>query len=153
MHRHTNLSKAFADLGLEVPILRATAALEFETPSPIQERIIPLILAGKDVLGQARTGTGKTAAFGMPTLQMIDQEGRLQMLVLAPTRELAAQVVGEFRRLAKFMDIHCVPVYGGTRIQTQLHQLGRRPHVVVGTPGRIMDLMRRDALRLSLIHI
>jgi len=152
MHRHTNLSKAFADLGLEVPILRATAALEFETPSPIQERIIPLILAGKDVLGQARTGTGKTAAFGMPTLQMIDQEGRLQMLVLAPTRELAAQVVGEFRRLAKFMDIHCVPVYGGTRIQTQLHQLGRRPHVVVGTPGRIMDLMRRGALRFNSIR-
>lgn len=152
MHRFPDFPKAFANLGLESPIIRAAAAVGYEEPSPIQREVIPLVLAGKDVLGQARTGTGKTAAFGMPILQMIDPKGRLQALVLTPTRELAAQVVGEFRRLAKFVEIHCVPVYGGTRMKTQLHQLGRRPHVVVGTPGRVQDLMGRGAIRLDSIR-
>jgi ATP-dependent RNA helicase DeaD len=146
MHRHSDLPKAFADLGLEAQILRALLDIDYQQPTTIQNEIIPLVLAGKDVLGQARTGTGKTAAFGMPMLQMIDPKERLQVLVLTPTRELAAQVLGELRRLAKYMEIHCVPVYGGTRMQTQLHQLGRRPHVVVGTPGRILDLLNRRAL-------
>ncbi len=146
MHQHPDLPKAFADLGLEAQILRALLDIDYQQPTTIQTEIIPLVLAGKDVLGQARTGTGKTAAFGMPMLQMIDPKERLQVLVLTPTRELAAQVLGELRRLAKYMEIHCVPVYGGTRMQTQLHQLGRRPHVVVGTPGRILDLLNRRAL-------
>jgi ATP-dependent RNA helicase DeaD len=149
MHRHPDLPKAFAELGLEVPALRALAALGFREPTPIQRELIPLVLAGKDVLGQARTGTGKTAAFGLPILQQTDPQGRLQALILAPTRELAVQVVGEMRRLAEFTEIHCVPVYGGTRISQQLHQLGRRPHVVVGTPGRVMDMMQRRALLLD----
>ncbi|MBN2562561.1 MAG: DEAD/DEAH box helicase [Phycisphaerae bacterium] len=152
MHRHLDLPQAFADLGIEAPILRSLAALGYREPTPIQRELIPLVLAGKDVLGQARTGTGKTAAFGMPSLQMLDPQGHLQVLVLTPTRELAAQVIGELRRLAQFMEIRCVPVYGGTRIKEQLHLLGRRPHVVVGTPGRVQDMMRRGALRLDSVR-
>jgi ATP-dependent RNA helicase DeaD len=152
MHRHPDLPKAFAELGLEVPALRAVSALGFKEPSPIQRELIPLILAGKDVIGQARTGTGKTAAFGLPTLQMIDPAGRTQMLVLAPTRELAVQVIGEFHRLTQFMEVRCVPVYGGTKIRQQLAQLGSRPHVVVGTPGRVMDVLARRALSLEAVR-
>ncbi len=152
MPRHPDLPKAFAALGLEAPALRALAHLEYHEPTQIQTEMIPHILAGKDVLGQAQTGTGKTAAFGLPILQMIDPQGRMQALVLTPTRELAAQVVGEFRRLAKFMELHCIPVYGGTRIKTQLHQLGRRPHAVVGTPGRVMDLLDRGALKFDALR-
>ncbi len=88
MHRHPELPKAFADLGLEVPILRALKSIDFKEPSPIQAELIPVVLSGKDVLGQARTGTGKTAAFGMPILQMIDPKARLQAVILTPTREL-----------------------------------------------------------------
>ncbi|MBE7506896.1 MAG: DEAD/DEAH box helicase [Planctomycetia bacterium] len=149
MHRHPDLPEAFAKLGLEAPILRALVDMGFTEPSPIQIALIPHVLAGKDVLGQAKTGTGKTAAFGMPTLQMIDPTGRMQLLVLTPTRELAAQVVGEFRRIAKYTEIHCVPVYGGTSMKEQLHLLGRKPHVVVGTPGRVMDVLQRRALTLD----
>jgi ATP-dependent RNA helicase DeaD len=152
MHRHPDFPKAFVELGLEVPALRAVVALGFKEPSPIQRELIPLILAGKDVIGQARTGTGKTASFGLPALQMIDPAGRTQMLVLAPTRELAVQVMGEFLRLAQFMEIRCVPVYGGTRIKQQLAQMGNRPHVVVGTPGRVLDLLGRRALCLDAVR-
>lgn len=152
MHRYPEIPKAFADLGLEIPILRAAAALGYKEPTPIQRELIPLILAGKDVIGQARTGTGKTAAFGMPVLQKVDPQERLQVLVLTPTRELAAQVVGECRRLAEFLAVHCVPVYGGTGIKQQLHQLGRKPHVAVGTPGRVMDMMRRGALQVDSVR-
>jgi len=149
MHRHLDLPKAFAELGLEVPILRAAAALDYREPSPIQRELIPPVLAGRDVLGQARTGTGKTAAFGMPTLQMTDPNKRLQTIVLTPTRELAVQVVGELRRLAQFTEVRCVPVYGGTRVKQQMHELGRKPHLVVGTPGRFIDMMGRGAIKLD----
>ncbi|MEK6643408.1 MAG: DEAD/DEAH box helicase [Planctomycetota bacterium] len=152
MNKPHNLPQAFADLGLEVPILRALEQMEFTEPSPIQKEIVPVVLSGRDILGQARTGTGKTAAFAMPTLQMIDPEGRLQCIVLTPTRELAVQVLGEFKRLAQFTQIHCVPVYGGTGIKQQAHQLGKKPHVVVGTPGRVMDMMQRRLLDLSSIR-
>lgn len=104
------------------------------------------MLQGKDVMGQARTGTGKTAAFGLPIIQMIAPDKRLQALILVPTRELAVQVAAEIRRLCDAEEIHIVPVYGGQRIKHQLHLLGRRPHIVVGTPGRVMDLMGRGAL-------
>ena len=152
MHRHPTLPKPFADLGIEIPVLRALAEIGYSEPSAIQAAMIPLILAGKDVLGQAQTGTGKTAAFGMPMLQMIDPAGPLQGLVLTPTRELAAQVVGEFRRIAKFLDLHIVPIYGGVNMKAQLHLLGRRPHVVVGTPGRVLDLLGRGALSFNQVR-
>jgi len=152
MHKPHHLPQAFAELGLEVPILRALEVMQFADPTPIQREMVPPVLEGKDVMGQARTGTGKTAAFGMPMLQMIDPANRLQALVLTPTRELAVQVLGEFRRLAQFTQVHCVPVYGGTGMKQQMHQLGRKPHVVVGTPGRVMDMMGRRVLALDRIR-
>lgn len=152
MPRHPELPQLFADLGIEEPILRALADIDYKEPSPIQTELVPLVLAGKDVLGQARTGTGKTAAFGMPILQLIEPEQRLQAMILTPTRELAVQVLGEIRRLAKFLPIHCVPVYGGTSMSGQIQQLGRKPHVIVGTPGRVMDMLERRVLDFSMMR-
>lgn len=149
MEKTQKLPQAFADLGVETPILRALAEMEYESPSPIQQELIPEVLAGHDVLGQARTGTGKTAAFGIPILQQIDPNGRLQAMILTPTRELAAQVLGEIRRICKHLNIHCVPVYGGTKMRGQIRELGKKPHVIVGTPGRVMDMMGRGALSFN----
>lgn len=149
MHKHPELPKAFADLGVEVRFLKALHKMHFVEPSDIQRSLIPPALAGRDILGQARTGTGKTAAFGLPIAQKIDAAGRLQALCLAPTRELAVQVSGELQRLVEFAQLNVVCVYGGQKIATQLHQLGRKPHFVVGTPGRVMDFMHRGALRFD----
>lgn len=152
MHRHPELPRAFEELGIEAPVLRALTTMGYETPSQIQTELVPLALQGKDVLGQARTGTGKTAAFGMPILQMIDPQERLQAVILTPTRELAVQVLGELRRLSKYLNLHCVPVYGGTRMTRQIHQLGRKPHLIVGTPGRVLDMLKRGVLDFSTIR-
>lgn len=149
MQPHTELPQAFADLGIEVRFLKAIAKMGFTKPSDIQSSMIPPALAGHDILGQARTGTGKTAAFGLAIHQQLDPARRLQAICLAPTRELAVQVTGELRRLAAYADLHVVTVYGGQKVATQLHQLGRKPHFVVGTPGRVQDFMRRGALRMS----
>lgn len=149
MQKQTILPAAFADLGIEVPFLKALAKMGFVEPSEIQRKLIPLALAGQDILGQARTGTGKTAAFGLPILQRLDPSKRLQAICLAPTRELAVQVTGELRRLAEFTSLHVVAVYGGQKVATQAHQLGRKPHFVVGTPGRVMDFMSRGMLDIS----
>jgi len=111
--------------------------------------MIPHVLAGRDVIGQARTGTGKTAAFGLPVCQMINPEGGLQAIILVPTRELAVQVAAEILRFAEALPIRCVPVYGGQKIRHQLHLLGRKPHMVVGTPGRVLDLLGRQAIRFD----
>jgi len=121
----------------------------FVEPSEIQRRLIPQGLTGTDMLGQARTGTGKTAAFGLPVLQQIDPGGRLQAICLVPTRELAVQVTAELKRIAEFSNLHIVSVYGGQKVATQLHQLGRKPHLVVGTPGRVMDFMGRGVLSVG----
>lgn len=147
MQKHAQLPKPFADLGIEVPLLKGLAAMGFEEPSEIQQQLIPAALTGKDILGQARTGTGKTAAFGLPILQQIDPRGRLQAMCLAPTRELAVQVSAEIQRIAKYTDLHIVPIYGGAKMATQRHQLGKRPHFVIGTPGRVFDFMQRGTLR------
>jgi len=149
MQQHPDLPKAFADLGVEIPFLKALHTMGFVTPSDVQEAIIPPAMEGKDILGQARTGTGKTAAFGLPVLQGIDPAGRLQAICLAPTRELAVQVTAELKRLSAGTGIHLVSVYGGQKIATQAHQLGKRPHFVVGTPGRVMDMMQRGMLDIS----
>jgi len=149
MQKHLTLPQAFAELGIETPFLRALAKMGFVTPSEIQTKMIPPALSGRDILGQARTGTGKTAAFGLPILQRLDPAGRWQAICLAPTRELAVQVTGELRRLAEFTTLHIVPVYGGQKVATQAHQLGRKPHFVVGTPGRVMDFMSRGMLDVS----
>ena len=147
MQKHATLPKPFADLGIEVPLLKGLADMGFKEPTDVQKQLIPAALAGKDILGQARTGTGKTAAFGLPILQQIDPAGRLQAMCLVPTRELAVQVSGEIQRLAKYTGLHIVPIYGGAKMATQQHQLGKRPHFVVGTPGRVFDFMNRGTLR------
>jgi ATP-dependent RNA helicase DeaD len=147
--KRSALPQKFADLGLETPVLKALAKVGFTEPSDIQRELIPVVLAGKDAFGQARTGTGKTAAFALPILQFIDPDGPMQALIVAPTRELAAQIVGEIRRLAEFIPIHCVPVYGGTSMAGQIQQLGKKPHIIVGTPGRIIDMLNRGAFNLD----
>jgi len=106
-------------------------------------------LSGRDIMGQARTGTGKTAAFGLPVLQRIDTTGRLQAVCLVPTRELAVQVTAELRRLSAIGSMHIVAVYGGQKVATQLHQLGKKPHFVVGTPGRVLDFLNRGVLNFN----
>ncbi len=141
----------FKDLGLSPEILKALDDVGYEKPSPIQAEIIPHVLAGKDVLGQAQTGTGKTAAFALPILSQIDLSIKTpQVLVLAPTRELAIQVAEAFQKYAKHMKgFHVLPIYGGSSYDGQLRQLKRGVHVVVGTPGRVMDHMRRKTLKLD----
>ena len=149
MQKHPELPQAFADLGIEVRFLKAINKMGFVEPTEIQRRMIPVTLEGRDVLGQARTGTGKTAAFGLPILQRLDPHGRLQALCLAPTRELAVQVASELKQLTVFADLRVITVYGGQKVATQLHLLGRKPHFVVGTPGRVMDFIRRRALNIA----
>src|SRR5271170_2417137 len=141
---------SFGDLGLSEPVLRALADVGYESPSPIQAQTIPVLLSGKDMLGQAQTGTGKTAAFALPALTKIDLEKRdPQVLVLVPTRELALQVSEAFLRYAAHMKgFHVLPIYGGQSYQPQLNALRRGVHVVVGTPGRVIDHMNRGTLKL-----
>ncbi|MDQ7091462.1 MAG: DEAD/DEAH box helicase [Methylococcales bacterium] len=142
---------SFRDLALSDPILKVLDTVGYETPSPIQAKMIPYILAGKDVIGQAQTGTGKTAAFALPLLSKIDvTQKQPQVLVLAPTRELAIQVAEAFQRYASnIKSFHVLPIYGGQDYNIQLRQLKRGVQVVVGTPGRVMDHMRRGTLKLK----
>jgi len=144
-------SLRFADLGLVEPVMAAVREVGYETPSPIQAATIPALLAGRDVLGQAQTGTGKTAAFALPLLSRLDlQQGKPQVLVLAPTRELAIQVAEAFQRYAhKLPGFHVLPIYGGQSYYPQLQALRRGVHVVVGTPGRVIDHLERGTLDLS----
>ena len=145
------LPQDFRSLQLAEPIMRALEEVGYENPTPIQAQTIPLILEGRDVLGQAQTGTGKTAAFALPILSNIDIElAEPQALVLAPTRELAIQVAEAFQRYAEYLKgFHVIPIYGGQDYGIQLRMLKRGVHVVVGTPGRVMDHMRRGSLNLS----
>ena len=142
---------SFKDLALSESLLQALENVGYETPSPIQAQIIPLMMAGRDVLGQAQTGTGKTAAFALPVLSRLDLKQKdPQVLVLAPTRELAIQVAEAFQSYAaQIKGFHVLPIYGGQDYTTQLRQLNRGAHVIVGTPGRVMDHMRRGTLRLD----
>ena len=141
----------FRSLNLAEPLLKALEAVGYETPTPIQAQTIPLILEGRDVLGQAQTGTGKTAAFALPVLSNIDlSRPEPQVLVLAPTRELAIQVAEAFHSYAEHLPgFHVLPIYGGQDYGVQLRSLKRGVHVVVGTPGRVMDHMRRGSLNLD----
>jgi len=141
----------FASLGLPGPLMAAVAEVGYEEPSPIQAKAIPLLLAGSDLLGQAQTGTGKTAAFALPLLARIDPSANHpQLLVLAPTRELALQVAEAMQTYARFLPgFHVLPIYGGQGMGMQLNQLRRGVQVVVGTPGRVMDHMRRGTLDIS----
>jgi len=148
---NTGTVTAFSQLALDKSLLKALDEVGYETPSPIQAQTIPLLLEGKDVLGQAQTGTGKTAAFALPLLSRLDSKQKdPQVLVLAPTRELAIQVAEAFQKYAKHMrGFHVLPVYGGQDYRGQIRALERGVHVVVGTPGRVMDHMRRGTLKLD----
>jgi ATP-dependent RNA helicase DeaD len=141
----------FADLGLEAPVLQALLDVGYESPTPIQAATIPVLLSGTDVLGQAQTGTGKTAAFALPLLSRLDLRQRSpQALVLVPTRELAIQVAEAFQKYAVHLPgFHVLPIYGGQSYTPQLNALKRGVHVVVGTPGRIMDHLERTTLSLE----
>ncbi len=139
----------FTELGLSEDILSAIVKAGYETPTPIQEQTIMLALDGKDVIGQAQTGTGKTAAFGLPTLNKIDVNGGLQAIVIAPTRELAVQSQEELFRFGRDKGIKVRSVFGGASIDKQIKALKSGAHVVVGTPGRMVDLIKRRALQLG----
>ncbi|QTR49637.1 DEAD/DEAH box helicase [Candidatus Thiothrix anitrata] len=151
MSPEINTSPIFADFGLAAPVLQAVQDLGYETPSAIQAETIPYLLEGRDVLGQAQTGTGKTAAFALPLLSRLDMSKTgPQILVLAPTRELAIQVAEAFQKYAgKLPGFHVMPIYGGQDYRTQFRQLERGVQVVVGTPGRVMDHLRRGSLKLD----
>ncbi len=147
----TASTPSFNSLALAQPILNALADVGYETPSPIQSQTIPHLLEGRDVLGQAQTGTGKTAAFALPLLSQINlQDKNTQVLVLTPTRELAIQVADSFKRYASFLKgFEVLPIYGGQDYGGQIKQLKKGVHVIVGTPGRLMDHMRRGTLKLD----
>lgn len=138
------MSSDFEDLKIREEVLKGIRKAGFTEMTPIQREAIPVLLQGRDVIGQAETGTGKTAAFGIPLLSKIDQSKRItQALVLAPTRELATQISVMLRNLARYMDIKIICVHGGGRIQRQIGLLSRPTHVIVATPGRLLDLMRK----------
>jgi ATP-dependent RNA helicase DbpA len=145
----------FAAFALPPPLAQAIAVLGYERPTPVQEHALPPLLAGRDVVAQARTGTGKTAAFGLALLARVDVgEARTQALVLCPTRELADQVAEEVRRLARFVpNVRVVALCGGVPARTQLPSLQTAPHVVVGTPGRILDHLGRESLDLRALRV
>lgn len=145
---------SFRDLELAAPVIEALDKVGYENPTPIQLQTIPYILQGRDVLGQAQTGTGKTAAFALPILSRIDFDKNYpQALVLTPTRELAIQVAEAFQRYAACMpDFHVLPIYGGQDYAGQLKRLKRGVHVVVGTPGRVIDHIKRSSLKLDNLH-
>ncbi|HEX3011003.1 MAG TPA: DEAD/DEAH box helicase, partial [Syntrophomonadaceae bacterium] len=139
----------FTQLGLKTEILHMIEKKGFEEPTPIQSKAIPPALTGRDIMGQAKTGTGKTAAFGLPILNRITPGGGLQALVLCPTRELAVQVAQEILFLGRELKVYTLPVYGGQSIEIQIRGLKRRPEIIVGTPGRLIDHMNRGTIRLS----
>lgn len=143
--------RLFSELGLSEPILKAVEKLGFEQTSPIQSAAIPVMMAGRDMVGQSATGSGKTAAFGIPAIERVsDTDRKVQVLVLTPTRELATQVAEEFARLSFFRPkVHAVPIYGGASYDRQFSELRKGPQIVIGTPGRVIDHIQRNTLDLS----
>jgi ATP-dependent RNA helicase DeaD len=141
----------FPELALSPQTLHALQDMGFEEATPIQAEAIPHILEGRDILGQAQTGTGKTCAYGIPLIEKIDpEETGIQYLVLSPTRELAIQIADELHELTKYHEgIRILAVYGGQPIDRQIMALKKRPQIIVGTPGRVMDHMRRKTIRLD----
>lgn len=148
-------NSSFSELNIQPDFLKAVNDMGFEAPTPIQSSCIPAILAGNDVVGQAQTGTGKTAAFGIPALQMADRGSKTpSVLILCPTRELAIQVTGELIKLAKYTNgVFTVPVYGGQPISRQLNALKKGAQIVVGTPGRVIDHLKRGTLKLGALKL
>ena len=147
--------KLFSELGLSPELLKAIDKLGFEQAAPIQAEAIPLLMAGRDIVGQSQTGSGKTAAFGIPAVEKVDVHDRtVQVLILCPTRELAVQVSEEIHKLAFFKrGINALPIYGGQSYERQFFGLKQGAQIVIGTPGRIMDHMRRGTLRLDSVKL
>jgi ATP-dependent RNA helicase DeaD len=141
----------FSNPTLSTEVQQAVTEMGFEEATPIQARAIPYILAGRDIIGQAMTGTGKTCAYGIPAVDMIDESlSGIQMLILCPTRELAVQVAEELQAVSRFKkNVRVLPIYGGQSIDHQIMALKRKPQIIVGTPGRVMDHMRRHTLKLA----
>jgi ATP-dependent RNA helicase DeaD len=151
-------ASGFGALGLSASLVGAVAALGYEEPTPIQQEAIPVLISGADMLGQAATGTGKTAAFALPLLDKLSRDvkaprGKVRALVLVPTRELAMQVAEALHKYAKGSNLNVVPVYGGAPMDHQIRALRRGTEVVVGTPGRVLDHLRRKTLDLSLVQV
>lgn len=144
----------FRNMGISADITRALNEMGFEEPTPIQLQAIPTLLEGKDLIGQAQTGTGKTAAFGIPLIEKVRKSSQaIQGIVLTPTRELAIQVAEELNRIAQFTNVHALPIYGGQDIYRQINALRRRPQIIVATPGRLMDHMERKTISLQDIKV
>ena len=143
----------FEDMNLSESILCAIKDMGFEEATPIQSQSVGVIMSGRDVIGQSQTGTGKTAAFGIPVLENIDKENKkLQALILCPTRELAIQISEEFRKLLKYTDnIKVLPIYGGQPIDRQILMLKKGIQVVIGTPGRVIDHINRRTLKIETV--
>src|SRR4026208_2118080 len=140
---------SFEELGLNMSIVKAVKEIGMENPFPIQEHCIPLILKGKDVIGQAHTGTGKTAAFSLPIISSLKSRGPIQALVLVPTRELAMQVSTEIRKFSKYVGIRSLAIYGGQSINIQKDQLRRGVQIIVATPGRLIDHLKQGTIQLD----
>lgn len=144
----------FGEIELSKKMLMAVSDMGFEEPSPIQSQTIPLVLEGHDVIGQAQTGTGKTAAFGIPTIEKVSETSRhIQALVLTPTRELAIQISEEFTKIGKYKRVKTLPIYGGQSIDRQIRALKFGVQIVVGTPGRLLDHIRRNTIKLDTVKI
>ena len=143
----------FSVLGLSPKILQAIEELGYETPTPIQEKAIPPIIAGRDLVGSAQTGTGKTAAFALPCIHRLGKHGACRALALAPTRELAIQIEENFNKYGKFLDLRMALLYGGVKYGKQLDQLNNEPDVIVATPGRLLDHLSQGNLSLRNIEI
>ena len=147
-------SKTFIDFGLSKEVLQAISGMGFEEPTPIQEKTISVIMQGKDIIGQAQTGTGKTAAFGIPLIEKVDpRKFSVQAIILTPTRELAIQVAEEINKIGKYSRVLAFPIYGGSSIERQIKVLRKGLHVVVGTPGRVIDHIDRGTLKLNEVKI
>ncbi|HIB00781.1 MAG TPA: DEAD/DEAH box helicase, partial [Phycisphaerales bacterium] len=129
--------QTFKDIGLNEHLQKAVEMIGFVHPTIIQSKLIPLAITGGDILGQSRTGSGKTAAFGLPALNILEESDAYGALILVPTRELAIQVAAELEVLGKFTNLKSVPIYGGQSINTQIAKLEKRPQIIVGTPGRV----------------
>jgi ATP-dependent RNA helicase DeaD len=144
----------FYEFGLHHSVVRALDHMGLEEATPIQDQTIPLALQGRDVIGQAQTGTGKTVAFGIPLVERLDvEEEKVQGVVLTPTRELAVQVAEELKKIAQLKKIRVLPIYGGQDMSRQIRELKKKPHIIVATPGRFMDHMRRKTIRLHSIEM
>lgn len=142
--------KTFAEFGLEPKVLQAITELGFEESTPIQDKAIPIAMAGQDLIGQAQTGTGKTAAFGIPLINKIPtSEERIVALIMTPTRELAIQVADEIGKLTRYKGLRSLPIYGGQEIGRQIRALKKKPQIIIGTPGRLLDHINRKTIRLE----